>query len=1120
MRKRKSFCTLCAWLALGSANIVRPQQLSTLKLNESLLGDLAVIGDFDAISTYSYTGQETILQNPNDEDEVILQTGPLVFTRSSFTDGKVIDYCDFGNSSVAITGNFTNVGSVDNTSYAAVINLESGSTTALPGLPHEGSTIWSNSSELWVGGRFGTRRWNGEKWVEPVEFGGFSEGTVINAITPWQGNIVFGGSITGLRKAINDSKLDPGTQEVSFAMSQARGYTEKGATPDDASAIFCQSGWSSGLDSTTGYIDVSLGYEVFPTKIKLSNSDGDDSTKTWRLSSNGGILNLTYTDEEGNVGSCDAFCSLQKGESKFYKLVNNVPLTNFTLELLDFYGSHASIQGVELYHEGIVTYANNTFDLPRSCQKTMKAKQDKPAALIGDWQSQGDFMFANLTEKNQLSGDNTLARFFPTVSTQGNYEIRLFTPGCQQDGTCSQRGPVNVTVVPGLGLSNSTTTLYQTNNLLKYDLVYNGTLRDGAYVDLRPAGDFPLPRQFIAYRIELMLTGNISTASGPLFEYAPNNWTLASANQSYNPIGGPINSISHSLGDDANVTGIVNVNNSLVIAGANFTNYSPIFSMDSNEAVHQVSNISATKLQSIDDVIAISTSNGTYRMLLGEDPEKVGPGSGGVVPLSLNGTTFWAINADDGLKVVSMTDSTPNLTVKGHLSACIPLNGSTNFYFGSLQVADSSATDLSLIRNGTPVSSNVEGSKHLSKRDVSPAINFQYTSAVYLNDSTAVVIGDFNGTSTMVLKNGDQRPISEASNTHFEVLAASKDLAILGGSEFALFNATEDKFSSPQQPGGRVQALAPKPNSSEVAVGGQFGLKFFNISDQSWFSKIKTSVSGNVSQVQWTGDGSVLVGGNFSIDEKLAYLALANSTGSQIIARSQDLRGPVSSVISTGDSTYIVSGMDSKDSSKNFASWYSNGIWSDIDLPFSGTITSMALMPIGSDNNPSSSPLNNDRVLAFNGALSLNSANVSSIVWDGASDWKPFILTADTSRTSGFIKQFSSQKGFSLDGSPTKIREENPSTTSSQPSSSGTSSTPSPSSQPGEHRKMMSVGHVVGVSCAIAIGCLCLFVILYLLLAYIVELKERDHEGNMRVAYQSLYKAAPPDSMVGAEPKQ
>lgn len=1086
--------------------------MSAPSLNSTLLGDVAVIGNFDAISTYSYSGQDTILAPPVAEDQIILQTGPLEYTRGPLTNGKIFDVCDFGNSSVAFVGNFTNVLS-ENSSYAAILDLDSGSTTALPGLPDQAISVWCNSSDLWVGGAFGTRKWNGTEWRQPEDFGGFSDGTTISAIVPWQGNLVFGGAISGIRKDINGSQLEPGTLPVMFAMSQARGYPARGQSSSDASGIFCGEGWSSGLDSTTGSIDISIGYELIPAKLKISNSDGDNATKTWRLTSNGGILNLTYTDTAGNEASCDAFCSLEKGESIEYEFVNTLSLSNFSLELLDFYGSHASLQGIELYQQGIVTYANNSFDTARQCQNAANTEQNNLAVLVGDWHSQNEFMYTNLTTTDQFSQDRILARFLPAVNTDGDYEVRLFTPGCQQDDTCSQRGIINATVVPGFGLENKSTVLYQTNDFIKYDTIYNGTLRTGAYIELQPAAGQPLPRQFVAYRTELMFYGNASSTTGPLFEYSKGNWSISSTNNSFNPVGGTINSISKSLGANAVVDSIISVNDSLVVAGANLTNLSSIFSVDGGSSVHQLSNLSATKLQRLDSSVAALTSNSTYSLSLDGNLESIGPASQAVVPLSLNGTNFWALDTSEGLKLFGISGSTTNVSIRGHLSACVPYNRTTSFYFGSLQVADSVADDVSLIRNGTPTSILSETrSKSVAKYVQDAGSEQQFLSAIYLNDSTAVVTGEFNGSSIMVISHGKERVVPGLSNAEFVISAAFKDIAILGGSEFALFNSSDGTVSTPNQPGGRVQALALKPNSSEIAAGGQFGLRTFNFTDRSWYSTFENdNIQGNVTQVQWTTDGSLLVGGNFSVGEKNCYLALLNSTGSKILADQQDLAGPVGGVVSSGQHVYIVIGENSTDSSKSFLSWFSNGKRSDVQLPFSGRITSLALLPVTSQS--SSFPLSQDRVLALNGAFSLNSVNTSSIIWDGGSNWQPYVLTADNSQGEGYLRQFASQKGFNLNGSPSSIEHESPTTTSS-PTTSSTTAPPNQTSSVKGLGSPMAVGHVVGVSCAIAVGCLCLVIIAYLMLAYVVELSERDHEGEMRVAYQSLSKAAPPEAML------
>lgn len=63
------------------------------------------------------------------------------------------------------------------------------------------------------------------------------------------------------------------------------------------------------------------------------------------------------------------------------------------------------------------------------------------------------------------------------ISEDGNYSVILYTPGCQQDDTCDQRGTISVeghyATKPAPGVPTATL-IAQTNNFDKYDEIYSG----------------------------------------------------------------------------------------------------------------------------------------------------------------------------------------------------------------------------------------------------------------------------------------------------------------------------------------------------------------------------------------------------------------------------------------------------------------------------------------------------------------------------------------------------------------------------------------------------------------------------------------------------------------------
>ena len=156
--------------------------------------------------------------------------------------------------------------------------------------------------------------------------------------------------------------------------------------------------------------------------------------------------------------------------------------------------------------------------------------------------------------------------------------MTIFTPGCQQDNTCSNRGVVNVTgsyatsAAPHIPV---TTQIYQTNDYDKYDEVYRGPIdiTDG---DFRPTVTLtPMSGSsniIVAQRVQFKLTMNSTDGNlNGLFEWDPNS-------------GSPITDFSNStfdaaganLDSDAIITSIA-INNGITYVGGNFTDSSQGF---------------------------------------------------------------------------------------------------------------------------------------------------------------------------------------------------------------------------------------------------------------------------------------------------------------------------------------------------------------------------------------------------------------------------------------------------------------------------------------------------------------------------------------------------------------
>lgn len=66
-------------------------------------------------------------------------------------------------------------------------------------------------------------------------------------------------------------------------------------------------------------------------------------------------MNLTYTDPDSDKKAyCDKSCPLSSNSDEDYcefTFVNNVGMSDFQIEVLDWYGSGAGLNGIELLHD-------------------------------------------------------------------------------------------------------------------------------------------------------------------------------------------------------------------------------------------------------------------------------------------------------------------------------------------------------------------------------------------------------------------------------------------------------------------------------------------------------------------------------------------------------------------------------------------------------------------------------------------------------------------------------------------------------------------------------------------------------------------------------------------------
>ena len=352
-------------------------------LSLSQLGRVALTGNFDAISLYTYKQQNEDAYSTNGSQSLLTQMPNGAFATLDAADASIVTMCPFVLSDgklagVVVGGNFTSLGGIE-TQGIALVDPVTAKITALTGLTGSVSAVVcdQDTSTVYVGGDFkGGNSTNAIAWVGTagwtnLPFAGFN-GPVLSIAKAPNGNVIFGGSFTGLGNTTTPTKKD----EQVVNLSSANISSSSSAAGTDPRNIVCNINGTSGStgswlleDNTPGFWRAGMSFGYQPTKLRIRNTHQDGrGTKTFRFTAIplNGIMNLTYTDPATGVNSsCDARCPLSDDSSVQYQdfhFVNVVGMNGFQIDISDWYGSGGGLDGIELLQDGI-----SSLDGPNLC---------------------------------------------------------------------------------------------------------------------------------------------------------------------------------------------------------------------------------------------------------------------------------------------------------------------------------------------------------------------------------------------------------------------------------------------------------------------------------------------------------------------------------------------------------------------------------------------------------------------------------------------------------------------------------------------------------------------------------------------------------------------------------
>ena len=352
-------------------------------LDISQLGRVAIAGDFDSISLYTFEGQSEAGVSANGSHHLLARLPNGILASVASADGTIESMCPFDRedgslAGVVVAGNFTSFGGIE-TQGIALFDPVTSEVTPLPGLTGQVSAVLCDAerSTVYVGGSFeAANSTNAIAWVAGwtnLPFSGFN-GPVTSIVKAADGNIIFGGAFDGLTDTTTNRQLDDARDGEDIIEGQAVPLASASidATPaisrdgfSDPRNIICRSDSETGQgdtflfeDGSPGSWEADFALGFVPTKLRIFNTEFEGrGTREFRFTALpiDGIMNLTFIDADDQRQFCDATCPLRPGgevEFQDFDFVDDVGMDGFRIDVSDWYGVGAGFGGIELFQDG------------------------------------------------------------------------------------------------------------------------------------------------------------------------------------------------------------------------------------------------------------------------------------------------------------------------------------------------------------------------------------------------------------------------------------------------------------------------------------------------------------------------------------------------------------------------------------------------------------------------------------------------------------------------------------------------------------------------------------------------------------------------------------------------
>ena len=355
-----------------------------------------------------------------------------------------------------------------------------------------------------------------------------------------------------------------------------------------------------------------------------------------------------------------------------------------------------------------------------------------PWTVTPSLQSNSEYLSTYLAGSD-VGRDSVSVTFEPDIKQKGNYSVIMFTPGCLQDNTCDSRGIVNVTgSYTAAGASNKLTqsTIYQTNNYDKYDIIYQGPV-DANSANFRPTVTLaPLSDQnvtLVAQRVQFNLTGATVGGLNGLYEFNPNaNTTETNYSSSV------IDSAGIDLSAGATITAIQVLNDLTYVAG-NFSNqdigFGNIFSIGKGNATALPNGGLNAEVSSMVPYADLLFIGGNFTDTLNGSV----PGLKNIAMFNTTSSTWEALGAGVNGAVDSVVTLKVNITTD-QPEVCVSVNG---FFDQILATGSSKAVPVAGFAIWVPTQKNWLQNLNLQ----SPSISGQLSAMTNVTGSATLLAG-------------------------------------------------------------------------------------------------------------------------------------------------------------------------------------------------------------------------------------------------------------------------------------------------------------------------------------------------------------------------------------------